>query len=66
MYVNENSGHRQLFVSRLITASVAAHCAQRAKITITDYATGTVKIGRSVPSQVARRKRSRSGAESSS
>ena len=51
MYANVNSGQRQLFVSLLMTASVAAlRCT---KNTISDNATGMLNTGISVPSQVA-------------
>jgi hypothetical protein len=39
MYAKVNAGQRQLFVSRRITASVAAHWAQSAKNTMIDNAT---------------------------
>ena len=39
-FVNVKIGQRQLFVSRRITASVAAHCAHKAKKTMIDSATG--------------------------
>ena len=55
MYVKLKSGHRQLPVSRRITAKVATHWAQRAKNTRTESATGMVNTGRSLSSYVALR-----------
>jgi hypothetical protein len=46
MYVNVNTGQRQLLVSRLIITSVAAHWAHRAKNTISPNAVGKVNTGR--------------------
>ena len=53
--MNVNAGHRQLFVSRLITARAAAHWAQSAKKTISDNATGILNTGRPESGQVADR-----------
>ena len=49
------TGQRQLFVSRRITASVAAHCAHSAKNTMIDSATGRLYTGKPVSSHRAAR-----------
>ena len=48
MLILQNKGK-----TRFMIANVEAHCAHKAKKTITDRATGTLNTGRLLPSQVA-------------
>ena len=44
MYANVKAGQPQLPVSRRMTISVEAHCAHKAKNTMTDNATGSPPV----------------------